>query len=493
VKTVLHLTADGAQFWRKSNRQWLPVANPDQGSVWIVTDLAEETLTEIQIPRLFGRDRTNFVQRQLASRFPDTPYRAVLPAAAPSGFLERIAPRRQSLLALDARDRINEALDGIKASVAGIWTTSGLLAQFGSEKTLPLDLFLVMPNQQSIRIVFLKKRVPIISRLVRDSGSGMALATEIVRTLRHLENTKVLDRDGSQRSVMILGLDNHKVGELEAEQFTLIQPPRSWRKMTTDDFKFALFELAMRFPAGQLAPLSRRTAFVASQIRKAAYALSAATVCASVWLLTEVYSKMQADRALLTSTRDSIKQTALELSKTDKKIAAYAVPSDIFKNALKLERDQILAAPAMDIQLQWLSAAIADPALRLSRLDWAVDAPPTTPCSTETTANQSPPVASVQPAVNENPKFLGSRISFDLSLPPGLETKSRLALIESVSDRLKKIPGVTLQQYPARALPGDSLVGGIRKPASTEAAQASWCIVIAGGPVNGLNVTLSKP
>ena len=495
VKSILHLTVDGANFWRKSSGRWLPVEAPDKGAVWVVSDLAEESLTEIQIPRLFGRDRTNYIDRQLTSRFPDTPYKSMLAAAAPSGFLDRIAPRRQSLLALEAKDRVDAALDDLKAAVAGVWTTSGLLAQLGTEKSLPADLFLVMPSPQTMRIMFIKNRVPIISRMVRDSGGAVALVAEIVRTLRHLENTRVLERDGGRRPVLVLSQDGDLVEAIGAEQLIVIEAPRSWRKMTSDDFKFALFELAMKSPPGQLAPLMRRTAFIASRLRMATYALSAATACASIGFLATGLAQIQRDQAMITSTKDTARQIALELSSTTKAIAAYPVSVDILKSTLQIEKDEILAAPAMDIQLQRLSVAIADPSLRISRLDWAVNSPPTSPCPSDAADTPNPEGAAAPAATETIPRGLGSRISFELVLPPGLESKARMALMEGVSQRLAKIPGLTLQQNPAKVVAAASLTGGVRKTVSADQAPATaaWCFIIAGDPTSALDATKAKP
>ena len=82
MKTVLHLTPGGSQYWLKGRDGWQPHDGPPSGPVWVVTDLAEEGFAEIQIPRIFGRDRQNYVSRQVASRFPDTPYRTTLPVNA---------------------------------------------------------------------------------------------------------------------------------------------------------------------------------------------------------------------------------------------------------------------------------------------------------------------------------------------------------------------------------------------------------------------------
>ena len=80
LKTLLHLAPDGAQLWQKTKGQWLPLDRAHRGSVWIVTDMAEETISEIKVPRLYGRDRAGFINRQLSSRFPETPYKLALPA-----------------------------------------------------------------------------------------------------------------------------------------------------------------------------------------------------------------------------------------------------------------------------------------------------------------------------------------------------------------------------------------------------------------------------
>ena len=172
----------------------------------------------------------------------------------------------------------------------------------------------------------------------------MSLVAEIVRTLRHLENTKVLERDGGQRQVLVLSQDGDLAEALGAEQLSVIQAPRSWRKMTADDFKFALFDLAMKSPPGQLAPLMRRTAFVASRLRMAAYVLSAAAACASIAILATGLAQIQQDRAMLNSTKDAARQVALAVAKTSQAIAAYPVSVDILKSTLQIENEEILAA-----------------------------------------------------------------------------------------------------------------------------------------------------
>jgi hypothetical protein len=108
-------------------------------------------------------------------------------------------------LALDAKERIDQVLDNLDAKVAGLWSTSGLLARLGASKTLPDNLFVVVPGLQSMRILFLKERVPIISRLIREPSTSQLVTAEIIRTLRHLENTKVIERNSEKPPVLVLG------------------------------------------------------------------------------------------------------------------------------------------------------------------------------------------------------------------------------------------------------------------------------------------------
>jgi len=171
------------------------------------------------------------------------------------------------------------------------------------------------------------------------------------------------------------------------------------------------------------------------------------------------------------------------------------VSVDILKSTLQIEKDEILAAPSMDTQLQRLSVAIADPSLRISRLDWAVNSPPTSPCPSDTAGAPNPDAAVAPAAAETVPRGLGSRISFELTLPVGLETKARMALMEGVSQRLVSIPGLTLQQDPAKVVSGASLIGGVRKTVSVDQAPttAAWCFIIAGKPMNALDANKAKP
>jgi hypothetical protein len=493
LKTLLHLSPEGAQFWRKISGQWLAVEDSGGGSVWVVSDMAEETLTEIQIPRLYGRDRAGFISRQLASRFPETPYKTALPASAQTGLLNRLAPLRQTLLALDAKERVDQVLDGLDARLVGLWSTSGLLARLGVSSALPANLFIVVPASQSMRILFLKNRVPIISRLIRESGTSQSVTAEIIRTLRHLENTKVIEREGDKPPVMVLGDSEGIAQGLTDERMTLIDAPKSLRKAGTSDFKFALFDLALQSPPGQLAPLSRRTAHVAADLNKLSFAIAAATVGIALWVLISSFDRARNDRTAITGSQTTLAALRVKLAMTDKSIAAFPVPSELVKNSLRLERDELLAAPSMPKQLTLISMALAaEPSLRLGRLDWAVESPLSPPCPTDTPvapAAAPVPTAAASDAVSS---AISNQISFDVLMPPSLIGKARTSAIAALSERLAKIPGVTLQQDPARLQTASSLAGGSRQK-GTESSTVSWCMRVSNNAQAGAAMEVTKP
>ncbi|MBU3740411.1 MAG: hypothetical protein FGM55_15845, partial [Rhodoferax sp.] len=141
MKTLAYLTPAGTEFWLKSGAGWEPSEVPQGGAVWMVTDLAEESLSDIQVPRLFGRDRSGYIQRQLVAKYPESPYRIALPPPAGGTLMTRLAPPRQTLLGLDAAGRIDELLDDLAMPIAGLWTTSQLLSSIATHRSVPADSF----------------------------------------------------------------------------------------------------------------------------------------------------------------------------------------------------------------------------------------------------------------------------------------------------------------------------------------------------------------
>ena len=478
MQTVLHLTSSGEQYWRKGRDGWQPVEGPPAGPVWVVTDLAEEGFAEIQIPRVFGRDRQNFVARQLASRFPDTPYRTPLPVKPGGSLMDRIAPPRQTLLGLDAAQRVNVALDGLSAPVAGVWATSMLLAMIGCKKPLPPELFVVLPGPDALRIVVIKNRLPVLTRLIAGVTQPSDQVAEITRTLRHLENTRVLDRSVHRHGVLVLGDTEGMAAALAAEHLDLLAPPPPWANKPPNDWHFALFDLALKSPVGQLAPLSRRTQYVAAQLRQAAYVGAALCLGGALWAAGDNLRYIVAGQASRSQMQANAQALALQMGEADQKMVGFGVAAETVRSAVALDRDEVSSAPSLSSQLQQLGGAIGQHDLvRVGQLAWTVLPPGRPACAGGASGG-----AAAEPAAGAEataPKRL-VEISFDITLPEELREKARAQTVASLSTSLTKLGGAALIRDPAKGMDKAALSGGGVRTGSDK--PLSWCLTLPGAP-----------
>lgn len=285
MKTLLHLSPAGRQYWRRTRQGWQPLTgDPDtRDPLWVVTDLAEESFAEIETPRLYGRDRNDLLDRQLATRFPDTPYRSRLKVDHGGKLIERLVPTRFTLFGITAADKLNAEFDARNISIAALCPTSLLLTRMARHKQLPPDLFVVLPSTAGLRIVFVKNRIPILTRLAPIPDQVAAQAEEIIRTHRYLENVRTLQRGSQPPPVMILGNAAAFAAPLGAARLELVAPPPPWNNAAYNDWRLPLFDLALREqPFGQLAPVARRTVYLARRLRQGALAAAAAAVVAGL-------------------------------------------------------------------------------------------------------------------------------------------------------------------------------------------------------------------
>ncbi|MBA3058553.1 MAG: hypothetical protein KJ614_03860 [Gammaproteobacteria bacterium] len=484
MKFVLHLAPAGPQLWKRSRAGWQAHDGPADGPVWLVTDLAEESFAEIQIPRIFGRDRQAFIARQLASRFPDTLFRTTLPTAASGGLMDRIAPPRLTLLGVDAAQRVNSTLDALPAPIAGVWATSMLLALMGIKKGLPTELFVVFPAAQALRIVFIKNRVPVLSRLIPGITQAADQAAEIVRTLRHLENTRVLERSGRKPGVLLLGDSESLAPLLAIDQLPLVAPPAPWTSAAPLDWRFALFDLALTSPVGQLAPLSRRTSYIATRLRLPAYAVAGISLGLALWASAGNLREIMTSHNSRNQTDQRTQQLEQQLNEVAQKMAGFGVPPELVHQAAKLDREELASAPSLATQMQQIAQVLVQrPELRVSQFEWRILQPEQAVC---TRGAPAPAASAEMPTTEPATPTRQVEISFDISLPQSQPARARSQSVRNLSALLAKIPGVTLIQDPAKALAQATLSGG--GSARPQAEQAlSWCLSLPGQPADAAN------
>ena len=479
MKTVLHLASSGSQLWCKTRDGWQAHDGPPTGPLWVVSDLAEESFSEIQVPRIFGRDRQAFIARQLASRFPDTPFRTTLPPPPGGSLMERIAPPRLTLLGVDAARRVNASLDALSVPVAGVWAMSMLLANIGCKKTLPSELFVVLPASDGLRIVFIKNRVPALSRLIPGASKPQDQAAEIIRTLRHLENTRVLGRTELRHSVLILGDSNGIASLLSHDHLDLIAPPPPWTTTPPSDWRFALFDLVLTSPAGQLAPLSRRTKFVAARLSQPAYACAALSLGLALWAAGDNLRDIVASHSSRDQIHGSMQKLAAQVSEADQKMAGFGVAAELVRKAVLLDREEIISAPSLPAQMHRLGEVIGrHEGVRLEQLEWRIV--PTAQPSCILGA-PTPSGGAEAPATGDAvPSKRLAEISFVLTLPEDQPVKTRALSVASLSSMLGKLEGATLIRDPAKGLAQATLHGGGTGEKTEKSL--SWCLTLAGQP-----------
>jgi len=471
MKSLLYIGPSGRQFWTRNRQGWQLLADEPASPFWVVTDLAEENFAEINIPRLFGRDRSAFIARQLTTRFPDTPYRSVLPPKQGGSLMDRIAPPRQTLLGISSAGRLDTELEAI-TSIVGIWPVSLLLTQIARNKRLPTDLFVVLPEAEALRIVFIKDRAPVLTRLVPSLNEVAAQTEEIIRTHRYLENTRVLQR-GTRVSIMLFGDSREFAAPLSAARLELIPPPAPWDRQPPADWRFPLFDLALRSPPGQIAPLARRAGFLADRLRMAALVVAVSSLVAAAGVasgnLWDIVDTLRDSK----QTRLAAQQLDTRIAGIEQRIASTGATPELMRRMIALESQELATVAAFEGQLRRVANIFDDATrLRASNLEWRILAMTDSPCPKALIAAEP---AAGTPDAAEPPRRV--ELSLDLLLPDSDGPRDRAQVLHDVSRRLAQIEGAKLLLDPAKDRGRTALQGGASKEAEKT---ASWCMTLPG-------------
>ena len=476
MATVLFLNAQGPCWWEKQGGVWRLLPGPVSDPVWVVTDLTEETLVEITVPRIFGNDRNLFVQRQLANRFPESPFRTALKFAPSGSLMNRLAPPKQILMAIEPANRLTAAMESVQTPVVGVWSVSVLLAQMGQAKSLPGTLLIVLGQAASTRIVFLKDHIPVLTRLVAGSNSASEQALEVVRTVRHLENTRVIERGSDRLAVLLLGTHQGLAAVLSRDRIDAVEPPSPRWADSEGGWRDALFDRICKSPPGQLAPLALRSSYLTQQVRKAAGLAMGVSVLAAVVVASGSVVSIVGDRGLRAGLNTTSTQLAVQIEQLDGSLASFGASPELLRKVLALDTDEIESAPELNSHLVALSRAIASvPNARVRSLEWQLIGPQAIPCPRDpgTVAAAAPPAeTAAEPA---------RKVELKLSMTFGAELGPRLLLQQStqLSDQIKAIPGASILLDPSRTL-RDGDIGSASVGQADTLRQFAWCLVLPG-------------
>ncbi|MBC7916796.1 MAG: hypothetical protein H7Y28_03205 [Rhodoferax sp.] len=482
MNTVLHITAAGNHWWQKSREGWVRSTAPAPGSsapVWVMTDLTEESVAEITVPRVFGADRSRFVERQLASRYPETEFRASLAPRSAGGLMDRLSPPLQTLTGIEPADRVKTALQDLRAPLAGVWSVSMLLTRLGQRSSLPANLFVVHCQGSTLRILYLKDRAPVLTRLVNVPPNPNEQAAEIVRTLRHLENTRVIDRGSQRFAVLLLGGNEELATALIKDRMDCLPLPSRWAALANPQSNDALFDIVCKSPPGQLAPLTLRARYLANNLSRAAMVVAAVVLLLAIWLAAgSVQSSLQAQRdrqQMETASGD----LSTQLAQVDTAIKAFGVSPDLVRNALAIDEREISSAPDLRADLVRLATTIsAVPGARIKQLRWqvldanaklcveegaAVAAEPTDPAGAGAAGDAVAPQRKVE-------------LQIAMQMPPDVGPRQLALHAQSITRALGGLKGASIVRDPARTLrDGDIRVG----TTGTDNQDLQWCASLA--------------
>lgn len=488
MATVLFLNAEGPSWWEQQGGVWRVLPGPASEPVWVVTDLTEETLVEIAVPRIFGNDRSRFVQRQLANRFPESPFRTALSPIQSGSLMNRLAPPKQILMAIEPADRLTAALASVQTPVVGVWSVSVLLAQMGQAKSLPGTLLIVLGQAASTRIVFLKDRAPVLTRLVAGSNSASEQALEVVRTVRHLENTHVIQRGAGRLAVLLLGTQPGLETVLARDRIDAVAPPSARWADPDGGWRDALFDRVCKSPPGQLAPRALRSTYLTKQVQRAAGVAMVVSVLAALVVASGSAVSIVGDRGLRAGLNTTAAQLDVQIAQLDGSLASFGVSPELLRKVLALDTDEIESAPALHQQLVALSGAIASvPNARVRSLQWQLVGPQAIPCALDATVATAA-VPAADPAAGP-----ARKVELKLSITFGAEQGPRLLQQQSahLSDQLKAIPGASVLLDPSRSLrEGD--IGSANAGQGDALRQFAWCLVLPGAIKSEIEPVVSQ-
>lgn len=476
---VLHISATSSQWWGKRSIVWVPLPEPDKGPVWVLTDLAEESFVEITVPRLFGNDRRNFVERQLANRFPESRFRVSMPAQRGGGLMDRLAPPVEILAAIEPADRVNDALKGLAAPLVGVWSTSMLLAQVGCQKSMPPNLLIVLCQPSGMRILFIKDRTPVLTRLVAAADGATEQSMEILRTMRHLENTRMIERGRQRFSAMLLGSADGLAPILARDRLDALDAAELRKAKLGENWQQALLDMACKSPAGQLAPMLLRESFLAMRLGTVARVLAALCVVLAIAVAAgnvRVIARDHNERNRLEATIGELDNKVVEV---DAAIQSFGVAPDLLRRALAVDTEEVTNAPDMPSDLVDLSRTISRvPGARAKSVKWRVMEPGEAACplaasEAGTAVTEAPEGAEPSPS-----QGLMVELKLEVTLAPDIGPRTRQQQASEITQKLTKMPGVHIYQDPVRALrEGDLSAGASEVDAARELV---WCASLPG-------------
>ena len=375
------------------------------------------------------------------------------------------------MLAVEANDKIDAALAEFTGPCAGVWSLSSVLASEARRLQLNGDLLAAATADAGLRIVFIASGRPQLTRLVPGVVGGQAIANELVRTLRHLENTRVLERDGKAIAVWLLGEVDQAESAINKDRLSLLRHDRQWRDLVLDRVS--------RYPAGQLAAVLQRVDFLSALwTRRIRMGVGIAAAIAAA-LLSWQFVQWNSERMQVNQLAAQIASLGQESAALEDRIASLGVSPQLVRAALQVDQRELQQVPSFFLTLAALSKAVTQaPDLRLFSLEWTIMEPGQQACvqlggpapaAVENVGDQAAP-DSMQGHVGE--------LRFKTVPPASWTLQQQEREWALLSQRISSTDTMKVQIDPATTARSQSVSLDGAKGASTDVPK-EWCLVVS--------------
>lgn len=448
MKTIMLIDSSGAQYFRRHRAAWKLINKPnDKDTLWVIADIPEETLETLDMPVLFGRDRSQLIGRHLSASFPHSQFRAAFVVSG--GVLK---PGTALLTGLSTADAITRELAKINNPVAGVWGVFMLLTLTARHLGIK-DALLVLPNPHYLRILVTKNFIPVVTRCIHrnseESEQGSD-ANEIERTRQHLESHKIFEHEAIP-PVYYLG------------KLSFSPLPDAFTPKGDAAYLHPLFERLASSPSGQLAPLQFRTRHLTDRIRRTAYLATAACLLTAILFgQKEMHGLIKLDEQEHTLKTD-LQRAAAENKRFSIYARANKTDPAMVRQATKFAALEIDAAPTPESILRYVASLIADlPEVRIKNLTYQFPKPGQQLC------NEQSPAASTDAPLHY------TELQFSILLTGDPTHAEQIEIGRRLSSAIKANSSVRLIQDPANL----SSLNTIRSGFGMEKTDAEWCMSI---------------
>lgn len=492
---VMYLTASGASFWQRRRGTWVEASPAEAQSLSVITNLPEETIAEQPLPKISAADRARFVARQLANRFPGSDF-----AVAPARMKTRGSTfSRQALVAIEPSDRLQAALAEPGAQLASVHCSSLLLAKQAADAMRSPNGIAAAVTDAGLRVVAIVDGAAVLTRLVQATRSADEQAKEILRTVRHLENTRLIERNGSPLEVLLLGTHPDTAILLSQDRLqplAIARELRDWNEAAP----FAWFEGARRFPQLQMAAATRRMVHLERMWRRNAWTVAAFGALLLPVLAACAWYQGDSAKGSHAELDHRLSQVRSEIAELEARLATEPLSANTLREMQRLYDQQLGQQQDMWPDLERLSRVLdTRPELRLTRLKWrrlsegevacmeaghrvtagtAVTPPAGSSALTTATAAMSPGMHVTDPAAmtaTDAPPASRAELVFQThSTAPDLQT--RFSDASALAQGLGRWEGAQVLLSPLSALRQSELTGGASR--KEDAALESWCLMI---------------